>query len=154
MGGSRVLVVDDEPHVLSVVKAMLELGGHDVVTAGDAHRALEIIEKPLGQIALVLSGVHIRGMSGPNLLREIVERTPATAVALMTGGTLHEELLGVKIPVLQKPIPLPILMETVQELLDRQNALAIQMPARIQRSAELIAELQEIGKVPAEPEEL
>jgi two-component system cell cycle sensor histidine kinase/response regulator CckA len=151
MGTSRVLVVEDEPQVRSVVKAMLERGGMDVVTADHPDRALEIIEAQPGQIALVLSGMRVRGMSGPKLVREVMERSPGTAVALMTGATGHEdEVLGLKIPVLQKPIPLEVLIKTVQELLQRQKTLAMQTQAHIQRSARLVTELQKIGEASAD----
>ncbi|MDP2349765.1 MAG: response regulator, partial [Chloroflexota bacterium] len=36
----RILVVDDEPHIVEVVRAYLVRDGHDVVTAADGEAAL------------------------------------------------------------------------------------------------------------------
>ena len=41
---TRVLVVDDEPDILLLVRLHLEAAGHEVVLAADGERALERIE--------------------------------------------------------------------------------------------------------------
>jgi DNA-binding NtrC family response regulator len=144
---SRVLVVEDEPQVRGVVKAMLEFGGLEVVTTDHPRRALEMIEEQGGEVAMVLSAVTVRGTSGSKLIRQVVERVPGMAVALMTGGREPEdELFGLDVTVLQKPIPLSVLMKTVTELLERQKTLAMQMSAHIERSTTLVSELQKLGE--------
>lgn len=39
---ARILVVDDEPHIVGVVRAYLERDGHAVSTASDGDRALAL----------------------------------------------------------------------------------------------------------------
>jgi DNA-binding NtrC family response regulator len=113
---SKVLVVDDEPQILSLVKATLELGGLNVITADNAQQALCIVAQQACEIALVLSDVRMPGMSGPQLVREVAERSPSTAIALMS-GELGQEILDSRIPFIQKPFRSSVLLKTVQELL-------------------------------------
>ncbi len=40
---ARVLVVDDEPRMLSMMRRVLEADGYGVVLAGDGHAALETL---------------------------------------------------------------------------------------------------------------
>jgi len=41
MAKDRILVIDDEPDLLSLARARLELAGYDVVTASDGEEGLE-----------------------------------------------------------------------------------------------------------------
>ena len=82
------------------------------------HEALHLFEEWTEEIAVVLSDVQMPGMSGPQLVRKILERAPATAVVLMSGHT-GEEVLDPQIPFLSKPFQLRFLRETVEGLLGR-----------------------------------
>jgi DNA-binding NtrC family response regulator len=107
---------------LAVVKAMLKSRGLDVVTAENAQQALNVVEKQPGEIAVVLSDVRMPGMSGPQLVKKIVERSPVTAVALMSGD-LGDEVLDPHISLIQKPVQIGVLMDTINELLERQKTI-------------------------------
>ena len=85
MRKSTVLVVDDELHILVIVKTMLETAGLDIITTDDPQQALAIVEQRKNQIAFVLSDVRMPGMDGRQLLRRVVEVSPGTGVALMSG---------------------------------------------------------------------
>lgn len=41
MAGARILAVDDSPTVLEMIKAILEAGGYEVITAADGDEALK-----------------------------------------------------------------------------------------------------------------
>lgn len=41
MAGARVLAVDDSPTILEMLRAILESGGYEVITASDGTKALE-----------------------------------------------------------------------------------------------------------------
>lgn len=57
----RVLLVDDEPHVLAVGRAMLDAHAFNVVTASSGEQALEIVQQaiaegdPIGTVVLDLT---------------------------------------------------------------------------------------------------
>jgi DNA-binding response OmpR family regulator len=79
---ARILVVDDEPRIVDVVRAYLEREGHDVDTAGDGDRALELAAS--AELDLVVLDVMLPGQSGFDVLRTMRARGQATPVILLT----------------------------------------------------------------------
>lgn len=79
---ARILVVDDEPRIVEVVRAYLEREGHDVDTAGDGDRALELAAS--GEPDLIVLDVMLPGRSGFDVLRTMRARGQATPVILLT----------------------------------------------------------------------
>ena len=65
----RVLVVDDDPQVLRLMRVNLELEGYDVVSAPDGEEALEAVltERP----DLVVCDVMMPGVDGLTVLRNL-----------------------------------------------------------------------------------
>ncbi|WP_371347151.1 MHYT domain-containing protein [Ancylobacter sp. IITR112] len=83
-GAQRVLVVDDDPLVLSATGAMLEDLGCVVTEALSAREALELLES--GQIFdVVLTDQAMQGMTGVQMVAVIEERWPGLPVILGTG---------------------------------------------------------------------
>lgn len=66
---SEILVVDDEPDVLLLVKAQLESEGFQVYTVESGEMALEFLD--MKHVDLMLLDVVMPGMSGLDVLREI-----------------------------------------------------------------------------------
>ncbi|NTV23673.1 MAG: response regulator transcription factor [Nanoarchaeota archaeon] len=67
----KILVVDDEPHISELVKAVLSVEGYDVKTASDGVSALKFLEKQKPD--LVILDMMMPGMSG----REVCEKIRA-----------------------------------------------------------------------------
>jgi diguanylate cyclase len=84
MGKARILVVDDEPAVLSVVAGVLERAGYDTTTATGPHQALEIVTIR-GGFDLLVADVTMPVMCGPELAEQIRALTPLCAVMFMSG---------------------------------------------------------------------
>lgn len=65
----RVLVVDDDPQVLRLMRVNLELEGYDVVSAPDGEEALEAVvsERP----DVVVCDVMMPGVDGLTVLRNL-----------------------------------------------------------------------------------
>jgi len=78
----RVLVVDDEATVRSVLERWLRGLGYEVATADDGDEALERMRER--DFALALVDIRMPGMSGLELLREIGRAHPDTAVLMCT----------------------------------------------------------------------
>src|SRR5439155_297594 len=78
----RILIVDDERAICLAIQRLLAGRGHDVETALSAEEALE----KLGRAAyhLVVTDLTLPRLSGMDLLRSIRERTPDTAVIMIT----------------------------------------------------------------------
>jgi DNA-binding NtrC family response regulator len=77
----RVLVIEDKPSVLKVMATILE-SAYEVTTACDGPAALSAIGS--SPIDVVLTDVRMPGASGFEVLRAVRERTPTTAVVMMT----------------------------------------------------------------------
>jgi two-component system, NtrC family, response regulator AtoC len=72
-----ILAVDDEPHMRRLLEISLRQAGYRALSAGNGREALELIQ--LQQIDLVVSDLHMPGMSGLQLLEAIrkqYERLP------------------------------------------------------------------------------
>ena len=69
---SRILVTDDDPHILRTLEIMLRNDGHEVWSATDGESALELLAVEPADIALV--DLQLPGMSGLDLLRHLRDR--------------------------------------------------------------------------------
>jgi len=86
-----ILVVEDEPQVLDVSKAMLEHLGYRVLTATTGVQALEVYGRHGEEIALVLADVVMPEMGGMELCQRLRARDPRAKMVVMTGYPLEEE---------------------------------------------------------------
>ncbi|MDQ6677078.1 MAG: response regulator [Acidobacteriota bacterium] len=88
--GARILIVDAEPTVRTLVKKILEKAGHDVRVAGDLPSALKAIE--IGLPDLVLTNVYLPGVTGHDAIRSLKEAAPATPILMISGLPDHETI--------------------------------------------------------------
>ena len=79
---SRILVVDDEPHITDVVSAYLTREGHQVETAADGDAAFELARSTRPDL-LVLD-VGLPGRSGFDVLRDLRADGVDSAVIMLT----------------------------------------------------------------------
>ena len=79
---ARILVVDDEPHILDVVRSYLEREGHEVATAADGPSAYARAraEEP----DLIVLDVMLPGRSGFDVLRDLRVAGVGSAVIMLT----------------------------------------------------------------------
>jgi PAS domain S-box-containing protein len=98
-----ILVVDDDPLVLTNMTAMLEDLGHTVHEASSAREALLLLERESG-IELVLTDQAMPQMTGAELIGEIKRRRPRVPVILATGfAELPADVDPVQLVTLAKP---------------------------------------------------
>ena len=80
-----LLIVDDEPRILSALRRCLRREPYEIVEAESASEALRIVaEQP---IDLVLSDHKMPGTTGLQLLAQIAELQPRAVRMLITGWT-------------------------------------------------------------------
>lgn len=79
----KILVVDDEPDVVDVIKLRLEASGFEVVVAYDGKEALDRVvrENP----AAVLLDIMMPEVDGLNVLKRIRERDKKLPIFMITG---------------------------------------------------------------------
>ena len=80
---TRILIVDDDEKVRRLLARILTREGFTCDLAADAAQALEDIEDR--EYDLVITDVNMPGMSGMELLAEVLVRRPDTSVILVTG---------------------------------------------------------------------
>ena len=82
-----VLLVDDEPQVLLVMKAQLEYEGYAVITETSGKGALEVVKNT--KLMCVLLDLGLPDMGGFDVLKEIKAIKATLPVVIVTGN--HEE---------------------------------------------------------------
>jgi DNA-binding response OmpR family regulator len=112
---ATILVADDEPTILFVVAAILNRSGYKVLTAPDGNEALKTFENAEDPIHLVLSDFFMPGMDGAQFVRLVQERSPSTAVLLMSAALSAVPECGVT--AIAKPFTRKILVAKVRRLL-------------------------------------
>ena len=82
-GRKRILVVDDDRAVRSVLSRLLTADGYEVETAGTTQEALTVLAG--SEFALLLSDIDMPGGSGLELVRVVAGAYPELAVVMITG---------------------------------------------------------------------
>jgi PAS domain S-box-containing protein len=127
-----VLVVDDDPLVLTNMSAMLDDVGHKVFEASSAREALAILRRE-GGIQLVITDQGMPRMTGLQLIEQIKDNWPDLPVILATGfaelppGTDRRQIT------LAKPFhqdDLAYAVETAMTTPDERRVLSFRVPAR------------------------
>ncbi len=78
---AHVLVVDDDPRMLSMMRRVLEADGYHVVTAPEGESALEIVRR--GHINLIILDVMMPGLDGFEVCRT-VRRESVVPILMLT----------------------------------------------------------------------
>jgi len=93
-----VLVVDDEPLILAMTASMLEDLGCEVVTAGNAPKALAALSAD-PRVEILITDINMPGMDGYELVEKAKRVREELAVILLSG----REPDGSGFPLIRKP---------------------------------------------------
>ena len=92
----KVLVVDDEPDTLELVKLVLESGGFEAILANNGKEALAQIA--IVRPDLVLLDIMMPDMDGWDVFRKMKERDPDIPIAILTAKAQNiDKLLGLHV---------------------------------------------------------
>jgi len=135
-GTETILLVEDEEGVRSLVLAVLQSKGYNLLEAPNAHEGLRLAEQHKGSIDMVLTDVILPQMTGRELAERLQASRPGIKVLFMSGYT--DDKLSVQggfhtsFPFLQKPFSTEMLALKVRELLDSpvKTAASSGAPAR------------------------
>jgi nitrogen-specific signal transduction histidine kinase len=83
--GQRVLVIDDDPAVLSSIRDALERHGYQVITAETAETAMQSFPHAAGSIPLVITDIVLPVMNGAELANVFKNIEPGVKVIGMSG---------------------------------------------------------------------
>ena len=115
----KILLVDDEPVILTVLELLLNKFGYIVVLKSNAESALFLIREGVN-IDLVITDYRMPGMNGVEFVRELRRTLPSVPVLMLTGDITVEiePSLGV-FALINKPIAGKELDRIVKAALDR-----------------------------------
>jgi two-component system, cell cycle sensor histidine kinase and response regulator CckA len=120
-GSERVLVVEDEEALRSLVVEMLTCQGYEVGPAVSPARALDAAAGDV-PFDLLVTDLVMPGMSGRELAGRITADCPGLRVLFMSGYTddvvMRRGLIEARMAFLQKPFSLEALARRVREVLD------------------------------------
>jgi DNA-binding NtrC family response regulator len=116
---SKILVVDDEDALRTVLSGELVSEGYDVRTAGDGDDAISNLQKE--SFDLVLLDIKMPRMNGFEVLKFIKEKYPRTRVVMLTGfadlkNAIESKKLGAE-DFVSKPYDLVDLLTTIERVL-------------------------------------
>ncbi len=131
--GETVLLVEDEPALLTMGKLILEGLGYRVLAAGTPSVALGLAEKHGGEISLVLTDVVMPEMNGRDLADRLQALYPSLKILFMSGYTVdvitHRGVLNDGVNFIQKPFSMRTLAFKVQEVLEKVSEAAQPTPS-------------------------
>ena len=118
---AKILVVDDEPANLKILRYILDHEGYQTATAKDGVEALELLAQ--SRFDLVLSDVKMPRLSGVALARHLASNIPLTPIVLMSAYDFdtREDILELNVPCLSKPLSLDLLLSQVQKVLGNER---------------------------------
>jgi two-component system cell cycle response regulator CpdR len=120
---SRILVVDDEEPLRTLVARGLTLDGHGCLTAADGAEALEILIAEKGRFDLLLTDIRMPLMDGIALALAAKQEFPDLTIMLMTGYAEQREraksLEAIVSEVMAKPFTIAELRATVLRVIER-----------------------------------
>lgn len=130
---AKILVVDDEPGVLTTVQAVLQHEGYDVDAVGNGASAIAAIGHT--HYDLVLTDLKMPDVDGLAVLAEVRKRSPQTVTVIMTGfGSLGSAVEAVQLGAyeyLLKPTEVSELKQAVERSLERKRLSEIDTLYRV-----------------------
>ena len=129
-GEPLVILVDDEPCVLSTLAAILAWAGCRVLRAESSSAALAIAESMTEPLDLLITDVVMPGLRGPALAKRIMRLHPEGRVLFIAGladtPEIQEEVVRLGLPLLPKPFRPDALIEAVRDaMLSPVNRIAV-----------------------------
>ncbi len=110
---ARVMVVEDDRVISSVIQGVLTDASYTVECFRDGESALDRLEELRPDI--LITDCHLEGLSGIEVARRVKERLPATPVILVTGWLPPPDELAAVDFCLDKPFNIADLVATVEQ---------------------------------------
>jgi len=117
----KILVIDDEPHILLMLKKMLERAGYEIDIASNGMEGLELFKK--SPTDLVITDIIMPEKEGLETIREMKRLQSGLKIIAMSGGgkiTADNYLQTAKFfgasRILEKPFTQQQMVEAVKDL--------------------------------------
>lgn len=112
-----VLIVDDEPNLVTTLAIILDGNGFEVVTSSGVDEALAlIVQRPF---SILLADLNMPG-DGSTVIAAMHRQQPAAAIIVITGyigpNDIPPAVRALATEVMFKPIEIPLLLSTMRRL--------------------------------------
>jgi DNA-binding NtrC family response regulator len=123
MKNHKILFIDDDPEILSVVEQFLNRWGFDVTVESSGLKAIEMVGE--NHYHIVFTDLIMPEIGGMDLLKQIKDVSPETEVIIISGyGTIESAIEAVKsgcYDFLQKPINFDRFKILIDRIIEKQN---------------------------------
>jgi len=124
-GRETLLVAEDDPAILKLLKTLLERSGYTVFTADNGEEALRVFREKAGSLDLVLLDVMMPKLSGREVYDTIQKEQPGMKVVFSSGyslGGVHTSfVLDEGLHFIRKPCPSEDLLRKIRSVLEAAN---------------------------------
>ena len=123
MSNNKILVVDDDAHIVELIKLYLEKEGFTVITANDGKKALEKFKSDSPSILIL--DVMMPEMDGWDVCREIRKTSNTPIIMLTAKGETFDKVLGLELGAddyMVKPFETKELIARVKAVLRRSDS--------------------------------
>jgi DNA-binding NtrC family response regulator len=118
---ARILAIDDDENILTVMSAILKDNGYDVDTASSGNEAIKKSQK--NHYDLMLIDIRLPDMEGTELLTKVRDTTPKIRKIIVTGyPTLQNAITAVNRGAdgyIMKPFDVEKMLETIAQQLEK-----------------------------------
>lgn len=121
---ARILIIEDETTLRSLMKDALEKAGHDVTEASDGDQGIKIFK--LHQHDVVITDILMPQKEGLETILELTDQFPDIKIIAISGGGigLGDDLLEIALDfgakqALRKPVTMKHLIEIVQDVMEK-----------------------------------
>ncbi len=121
----KLLIIDDNEEVLISLYNYFIAKNYDVTSASNGLDALKLIESGQEVFDLIITDLIMPTVSGVGIISIVKKKTPDVPIIAITGWGEHPEALAKEARadvVLEKPVELSDLEQTVRELLARNKS--------------------------------
>lgn len=149
---ASVLVVEDDPTLLSTLAYNLRREGYRVLRAADGESALEISRREADRLDLILLDVMLPGMNGFQVLRQVRTSSDVPVLMLSARGAEQDKIDGLELGAddyVVKPFALRELLARVRAAVRRRAVPAARPPAILYRGPIEIEPDRRIARVGA-----
>jgi CheY-like chemotaxis protein len=121
---ARILVIDDDRHVRTLLCDLLDAWGYESDAAADGREGLRLFEP--GRYDAVLTDLGMPGISGLDVLASVRDRDPGVVLIMFTAftGDLDRERHRLGFTVLRKPLEIEQLRRAVRAAVDARGTMA------------------------------
>ena len=110
-----LLIVDDEPNLLDLLRRYLGRLGYQVETCGNADDAIALFQAEPDRFSMAITDLSLPGLNGEELIERLRQIRPGLPALITSGYPYQPRIAGVGF--LQKPFLPQMLVEAVEKTL-------------------------------------